>query len=171
MHLEMCLDGFIWELVDVISLPVPLHSSGKEGIKQRLNSCEWHGTRELEDRSGQGIGDGFDMLLSLLSRSIVARNKGADFPSPDVLRERRGRGNILETEENRHLAVLEVLGISAIPRHDGCGIFLSEEDGTSKYHVDWLGLEEKTSHNAKVPSSTSNCPEEIRMLALTRSHQ
>ena len=79
MHLEMCLDGFIWELFHVISLPVPLHSSGKEGIKERLNSREWHGTRELEDRSGQGIGDGVDMLLSLLSRSIVARNKGADF--------------------------------------------------------------------------------------------
>ena len=171
MHLEMCLDGFIWELVDVISLPVPLHSSGKEGIKQRLNSREWHGTRELEDRSGQGIGDGFDLLLSLLSRSIVARNKGADFPSPDVLRERRGRRNILETEEDRHLAVLEVLGVIAIPLHDGCGIFLSEENGTSKYHVDRLGLEEKTCHNTKVPSSTSNRPKEIRVLALTRSHQ
>ena len=171
MHLEMCLDGFIWELVDVISLPVPLHSSRKEGIKQRLNSCEWHGTRKLEDRSGQGISDGLDMLLSLLSRSIVARNEGADFPSPDVLRERRGRRNILETEEDRHLAVLEVLGVIAIPLHDSCGIFLSEENGTSKYHVDRLGLEEKTCHNTKVHSSTSNRPKEIRVLALIRSHQ
>lgn len=171
MHLEMHLDGFIWELVDVISLPVPLHSSGKEGIEQRLNSSEWHRTRELEDRSGQIISDGLDMLLSLLSRSIVARNKGADFPSPDVLRERRGRRDILETKEGRHLAVLEVLGVIAIPLHDGGSIFLSEEDGSTKYHVDRLGLEEKTCHNAKVPSSTSNRPKEIRMLALTRSHQ
>ena len=69
------------------------------------------------------------------------------------------------------ILVLDVLGVIAIPLHDSCGIFLSEEDGTSKYHVDRLGLEEKTCHNTKVPSSTSNRPKEIRVLALIRSHQ
>ena len=161
VHLEMGLDGFVWKVIDVISLPIPLHSSRQQGIEQRLNGREWHRTGELKDRSRQSIGDGLDVLLSFISGPVIARNNSADLASPNVLRERRGRWNVLQTEENRHLAIFEVLGVGAIPLHNGRGILLGKEDGTTKDCTNRLGLEEETGNDAKVPSSASNRPEEI----------
>ena len=101
--LQMHVDSMVGKLFNEVTFPVPLQACRQQWVKQALQSRERHGPHPVQDWLRKLLANRLDYLFRLVQRSAVARDQGADFLSPKLLREGVRRGYCLQPQKRAKL--------------------------------------------------------------------
>ena len=120
---------------------------------------------QLKSGAGRPSSSGAKRLLALLLRPVVAGHQQADALAPDLLRERRARGNRLQADEGPEL-LRRLRQELAIALHDGAGVLLIPGDRPGEDHAHRVQLEQEAGDDAEIAAAAAQRPEQVGVLLL-----
>ena len=104
--LKMRINGRVRQLLDKVAAPIPLHALGIEPVEHALHSWVGHRAHPIEQRLRKLSYQGRQGFLAVRLRAVVAGHQQADVLTPNLLRERGARDDLLQADKGSEILLM-----------------------------------------------------------------
>ena len=112
---------------------------------------------QLKNGSGKPFEQRRQRLFAVRLRPVVAGHQQADVLAPDLLREGRAGGDLLQADEGPKL-LRRFRQELAIALHDGAGVLLVPGNRPGEHHLHRVQLEQEAGDDAEVAAAAAQRP-------------
>src|SRR5215472_3176794 len=162
-------DGFIAQVSEVVSSPIPLQTGNVQTIKQALHRRKWR-RPDLVEKWVAYRTHRLGEFFSLFGSAGAAPNDAAHLLDVEVRREHRSGWDNKKSKKAAHV-LRSFLDEVTIGTEDSCCLFKRPERRAELNHADRMEPELEGGDYAEVSTPATYGPEQVRILFIARGYK